>query len=308
MPSVVRVSAELFPEVYEGVLQPLNPDLPVATWRRLFEPRGWSDDEYFGFGMTEGGKFVGLMGALFSDRELEGRKQRFCNLHSWYVQPAFRGPASLLLLRPVLALKETVLTDFSATPEVVEMFNRLGFTSLGNALTLLPPLPFSGGRVEPPLELGGSPGAAETILSPGDLRIFRHHQGIDCRHLVVQDEGGEYCYVVASRPDGGPLAHLHVHFVSRPRLLARHHLAFRTALLEGGARYVAIPTRLLEGVEIPLALRGLGGQTFCRPAVQPSRVDSLYSEMALLKLPVVPQIPGWVRTARRLARRVTGRS
>jgi hypothetical protein len=222
------------------------------------------------------------------------------------VDPAFRGPASLLLLRPVLALKETVLTDFSATPEVVEMFNRLGFTSLGDALTLLTPVPLLGGRGEPPLDLTGVPGAAEGILSPSDLRIFQDHQGIECRHLVVQD-GGEYCYVVASRPDGGPLAHIHVHFVSRPPLLARHHVAFRKALLEGGARYAAIPTRLLDGERIPLALEGRGSRTFCRPAVSPPRVDSLYSEMALLKLPVVPQIPEWVRLGRRVVRRLTGR-
>ena len=307
MPSVVRVSREHFPEIHAELLRPLNPDMPVAAWRRAFEHRGWSSEECTGFALALRGRFIGLLGALFSDREVDGRRQRYCNLHSWYVLPEHRGPSSLVLLRAVLELPDTVLTDFSASAEVAGMLERIGFHCLGTGLTVLPALPFAGVGVAPAIDLESSPDAAARILSPGDLRIFRDHHGIDCRHLVAQEPGGEYCYVVASRPHGGPLAHVHVHYVSRPKLLARRHLAFRKALFADGARYAAIPTRLLRDERLPLSFQARGGRTMCRPAVPPSTIDSLYSEMALLKLPVVPQAPAWLRNGRRVAARLLRR-
>lgn len=301
MPSVVPVTADLFPEVHEGVLRALNPAIPVEVWRRAFEPRGWGDEEHFGFAMSEGGRLVGLMGTLFSRREVEGRSVRFCNLHSWYVQPEFRGPASLLLLRPVLALKETTLTDFSATPDVLALLGRMGFAGLGNAILVLPPLPggVGGPRV---IDLDADPDPAVGRLSTVDREILHDHRGIGCRHLMVEDGDG-YCYVVASVVDGARPPHAHVHYVSDPALLARHHRAFRRALLRGGLRFASIPARLMRGVRLPWAIRARGGETLVRPGgVPPHAVDTLYSEMALLKLPVVPRIPEPILAVRRWLR------
>lgn len=301
------MSRENFPEIHAGLLRALNPDMPEAAWRRVFEPRGWSNEDCVGFALHLRGQFIGVMGALFSDRELHGHRRRFCNLHSWYVLPPHRGPSSLVLLRPVLALQDTVLTDFSANDEVAVMFERLGFTRVGAGITVLPALPLAAAGAEPAVDLEAMPERAARILSPCDLRIFNDHRGIDCSQLVVQEPGGEYCFVVASRAVGGPAAHVHVHYVSRPALLARHHLAFRAALLAGGVRYAAVPTRLLDGARIPFAIAGRGDRTLCKPALPPAAVDSLYSEMPLLKLPVVPEPPAWIRHGKRLLRKVLRR-
>ena len=298
MPSVVRVTAELFEDIYQGALRPLNADLPLSIWRRAFEPRGWSGGDFFGYALMDEGRVVGLMGALFSDRQIDGQRRRFCNLHSWFVQPEYRGARSLLLLRPFLALEKTVLTDFSATPEVVAMFTRVGFEALGSEVVLLLPLPGLGAQ-DSILDLAADPSAARRVLSPADLVIFQDHQGIDCRHLLIQCEG-QYCYLVASRLDGGGWPHVHVHYVSRPALLVRNHLGARRALLRGGARYAVIPRRLLGRERIPMSLSARASSAFCRPGdISPAAIDTLYSEMVLLKLPVVPRIPEPILKLRR---------
>lgn len=307
MPSVVRITNRDFPQIHAQFLQSLNPEMPVSVWRRMFETRGWSSEDCCGFALMLRGQYVGLLGALFSDRDLGGKRQRFCNLHSWYVNPAYRGPSSLVLLRAVLDLPDTVLTDFSASPEVGELLDRLGFVSLGNELTVMPAIPFSRMAAKQVIDIEAVPAVAERLLAPADLRIFRDHLGIECRHLLVEDAGGEYCYVVASGALGGPVAHAHVHFVSQPRIFARHHLSFRHAMMAGGARYAVVPTRLLHGTRVPLSFVGHGDRTLCRPAAPPQSIDSLYSEMALLKLPVVPRVPAWMRWGKRWVQRVLRR-
>jgi len=283
LPSLVKLTPTLFPEVHEHLLRKLDPNMPVTRWQATLDGR-WHQDDCVGYALIEQGRPVGMLGMLFSEREIGGRTARFCNLHSWYVEPEHRA-SSLLLMRPALAAREHTLTDLSPSRRVVEISRRLGFETLEQTITMLPWLPWQGGDAAEVLELAPDDPRAARLLSPADLRVFRDHQGIDCRHWLVLDRG-EYCYLVSSRLRHPRFGYSYLHHVSRPRLLARHHAAVRTRMLQGGLRCVAVCTRLLDGVRVPFSLTTRTNEKLFRPAGVPAaQVDTLYSELVLLKLP-----------------------
>lgn len=294
----------MFPELYDGVLRDLNPDLDPSVWRRGFEPRGWSGESHFGYALVDEGRIVGLMGTLFSERSIDGRQVAICNLHSWFVQPAYRGTASLLLLRPVLALRHHILTDFTSTPDVATMLLRVGFREFSGHTLFLPVVPLRPDWGPAPRNIGLTDAEAIGLMSDADLRILRDHTGFGCTHTILR-VGSTYCYVVSSRIEDGPWPHVHVHYVSAPSVFRQRIAAFRRHLLSDGARYLAVPSRLLrEGCGTPLAIASRTMPVLLRPGsseVDPP-LDTLYSEMALFKWPVAPHIPDWARGMRQRLR------
>jgi hypothetical protein len=287
----------MFPELYTGVLRELNPDLDPSVWRRGFEPRGWSDEDHFGYALVDQGRIVGLMGTLFSERSIEGRQVPICNLHSWFVLPAYRGTTSLLLLRPVLALRHHIITDFTSTPDVAVMLLRVGFQESSGGTLFLPALPLRPTWGAMPRSIALDDEGSLGLMSDADLRILRDHSGIGCTHTILR-VGSSYCYVVSSRIEDGPWPHVHVHYVSAPSVFRRRIAAFRRHLLSDGARYLAVPARLLrEGCGTAIAISARTAPALIRPVSGEGDppLDTLYSEMALFKWPVAPVIPAWAR-------------
>ncbi len=303
-PRVERVTAEMFPELYDGVLRELNPHLDPSLWRRGFEPRGWSDEDHFGYALVDQGRIVGLMGTLFSERRIEGRQVPICNLHSWFVLPEYRGTSSLLLLRPVLALRHHIITDFTSTPDVATMLLRVGFHEVSGGTVFLPAVPLRPDWGPTPRNIALDDDEATGLLSDADLRILRDHTGVGCTHTILR-VGTAYCYVVSSRITDGPWPHVHVHYVSAPTVFRQRIASFRRHLLSDGARYLAVPARLMrEGCGTALAITARTMPALIRPV--PSEgdppLDTLYSEMALFKWPVAPVIPEWARGMRQRLR------
>jgi hypothetical protein len=294
MRTVDKLTAAMFPEVYEQLLRIFSPHMPREAFQRAFVPRGWNDEDHFGYVLRVDGQLAGLLGTLFSTRELAGRTYRFCNLHSWFVLPTHRA-FSLLLMRPVLTLPDCVLTDFSASAEVMAISERLGFRTLDRTIRMMPPLPWRGRGAEV-IDLQADPDLSSRLLSPAQQILFRDHQGIDCEHLLVRDDAGE-CYIVASRVPSRWLPHVHVHYLSDPRTFARLHATIRSYLFARlGGRYVAINTPHLAGEKLPYSLGADANRRLIRgPEIESSLVDSLYSELPLFKLPIYPRPPLAIR-------------
>ncbi|WP_425618697.1 GNAT family N-acetyltransferase [Anatilimnocola sp. NA78] len=300
MRSIEKLTAAMFPDVYSSLLHPFDPQMPEATWQRAFVLNRWHDEDHFGYVLRDEGKFVGMLGALFSRRQVDGREVRFCNLHNWYVRPEFRAQ-SLLLMRPILALKDHVVTDLSASSEVVAISARLGFTKLDRTIRMLPRLPWRSSASDV-LHLDTEAAAAEKLTS-AELQLFRDHQGIDCQHLFVASDEGD-CYIIASRIKSRWLPHVFVHHLNNPQVFARQSLQIRHHLLQSGGRYVAVNVPHLAGQKVPYSLLADANQRLVRGIhCPPSAIDSLYSEMPLFKLPIYPRPPLFVRgTALRMWR------
>src|ERR1035441_2161552 len=85
---------------------------PPETWRRLFEYPRVESQPNLGFVLESGDQLVGFLGAIYSERLVGGRLERFCNLSSWYTIPQFRN-FSLKLLMAVLAQRGYTFTNRS---------------------------------------------------------------------------------------------------------------------------------------------------------------------------------------------------
>lgn len=283
----------MFPEVYERLLRRFSPRVPRELFERAFVPRGWHDDDHYGYVLCSGGQPVGVLGTLFSRRQVDGRELQFCNLHNWYVEPDHRAN-SLLLMRQVLALRDCILTDLSPSGEVVAISTRLGFTRLDRSILLLPPLPWRGGAAAEIIDLQQHPERAAELLTPAEQQIYRDHQAIDCsHHIVLSDEGR--CYLVSSRQASRWLPHALIHHVSQPQIFARHHGAIRARLHAG--YYLAVCRDHLAGATIPYSFRTDSNHRLVRGECPAAAVDTLYSEFALFKLPLHPRGPEWLRRA-----------
>jgi hypothetical protein len=299
MVTLEKITPSMFSDIYRSFLANDDPHSSEEDWRRLFFYPWAEDNDYYGHALVDSGSVVGVLGMVFSRRQWEGQAVRFCNLHTWHVKEEYRG-RSLMLMRPALALKDHILTDFTATERVGEISKRLGFEQLDSTPRLLLPAVFRGRRgnvdaVDDPEELAGR-------LSAADVRIFHDHQEQPCQHLAFVD-GKQTCYVVYSRVERHWLPYCYIHYVSNREMFGRHSLCIRKELMQrAAARYVAIDARQASGMRLPLSLRCpvRSHQLVRGSGWKPSQIDTLYSEVSILNLCTFPSLGHQLR-------RLTGR-
>ncbi len=284
MPAIVKITPALFDDLYRWQLRDWNPRISEARWRRAFQCSQTAAEDYSGYAMTDGEKIVGVLGMMFSERRINGRTARLCNLHSWRVDPEYRAK-SLLMLRPIAALQDHTITDLTSHSDVVAIIKRIGLGTLDQRATILPWLPWKSRAngltiremTEPVSQYDG-------VLSPDDAAIYRDHQDLDCGHLLVQTQQG-YCYIVSSSIKHRWTQHCLVHYISSLRLFAAHHAAIRASLMRASrSRWVVVDTRLLADTQLPYTFQLEATEKLYRSnQLAPHEIDSLYTEQAVLK-------------------------
>ncbi|MBF0381184.1 MAG: hypothetical protein HQL69_09210 [Magnetococcales bacterium] len=95
------ITAEDMDEVGSFLHTHFNPRWNVEEWKKLFLS-GWdSSQSDMGRVARVGEEVVGVIGALYSNRVINGRKESFCNIHSWVTLESHRT-ASLQLLMALI--------------------------------------------------------------------------------------------------------------------------------------------------------------------------------------------------------------
>ena len=288
----------MLPEVYDSLLRPWSPETPQSTWEHVFSPAWDVPDDRIGFAMTDGGRVVGMLGTIFSERSIGGRNEQFCNLHGWIVDPEYRS-RSLTLMRPLLNLKGYTLTDFTSGTGVNAMMKRLGFTSIDTTATVLPTLLTRGRSPRATVDaMAGPPDQFADVLSPSDLRIYADHRELDCGHLLFRVDGS-YCYLVYTRIDRHMMPYCLLHYISDRPLFAKHHATIRSHLMRAaGSRLVVVDTRIVRALNIPFSFRvGATEKLYRSTTVAPEEVDTLYSEMLFFRHTTLPGIRHQLRLA-----------
>ena len=112
----------------------LNSRVPAAAWARATEVPWSVDSPNAGFMLLDGDAVVGVHLAYYSEREIAGRTERFCDLGAFCVLPEHRFHA-LRLLKALLAQDGYHFTDLSPSGNVVGLNTRLGFRFLDNTTT-----------------------------------------------------------------------------------------------------------------------------------------------------------------------------
>ena len=267
------------PRVGEFLNESLNKRLSADHWARAINVPWTVDRPNSGFILLNDDVIVGAHLAFYSERVIEGRRERFCNLGAWCVLPEYRFH-SLRLLKALLAQEGYTFTDLSPTGNVVGVNEKLGFRSLDTSTVCLLNLPWPSvpGRVA----ISSDPAVIEATLRGEELRLYRDHAATGgAKHLVLR-QGDESCYVVFRKERRKKLrlfaSILHVSnpdlFRRMARPLGRHLLA------RHGALATLVEERIVErplglAMRVPLERRRM----FRSPGLEPAQIDYLYSEL-----------------------------
>ena len=259
----------------------LNARVPVDDWVHALDSP-WSDRPNAGVMLLDGEQLVGVHLAFYSERLIDGRLERFCNLGAWCVLPEYRFHA-VKLLKALLAQDGYHFTDLSPSGNVVGINTRLGFRSLDTTISLVPNLPWPSwpGRAV----ISSDRAVIERTLTGRDLALYRDHATArGARHLVLK-RGDEWCYVVfrKDRRKKLPLFASILH-VSNPGLyremarpLGRHLL-----LRHGVAATLAEDRVVKQRPRLSFRLHNPRPKMFLSPDLEPDQVDYFYSELVRL--------------------------
>lgn len=254
----------------------LNRAVPADAWAAAMTLPWKVDAPNHGFLLADGDTVAGVYLAFYSEREIDGRVERFCNLGAWAVLEEQRL-GGVRLLKALLAQDGYTFTDLSPSGSVPAMNTRLGFSFLGTETALVPnvPLPGRGSVSEDPEVL-------EATLTGRDLEIFRDHREAAAAHHVLLRRGREHCYVIfrRDRRKGLPLFASVLH-VSDPELFHRMAGSFaRHLLVKHRLPVTLVETRVAKRQpKRSVLLREPRKKMFRSDRLTAEQIDYLYSEL-----------------------------
>ncbi len=276
----------------------VNRAIPVASWVESARGPWPGDAPNHGYLLRDGDELVGVLTALYSERQIDGKTERFCNVATWCVLPSHRRH-SLRLLMQLLAQPDCHFTDLMPQGEVVRIMRRFGFRELDSRWRLMPnlPTPARGAVVvtDPEEIAAGLEGEA--------LRVYRDHQPLDTlRHLLLR-AGSSSCHVMFHRhrrriagpvrlpllakPIEARIPCATVLHLSAPEVLPGHYGALgRHFLLAERVPLTIFEERRLRGLPpFSVAKQPPSPRLYKSDRLGPEHVDNLYSEAVALAVP-----------------------
>lgn len=283
----------------------LNKRLSASEWRGAMSASWKSDAPNYGFMLRDGQRVVGAYLALYSERTVAGRTERFCNLASWAVHKDFRFH-SVRLLKALLAQEGYHFTDLGPSGNVIALNARMKFRFLDTSAVVIPPPLWP--SLSRQIRISADPEVIESVLAGPELELYRDHaQAAAARHLVLI-QGSESCYMMfrqrwwrrvpffaailhVSNPElfqhaTGPLARY---------LLFRHRAVVTVAELRLIGRKPRFSFRLpqpkaITGKHDPWLIRDysrryygtIPPKMYRSASLEPEQVDELYSELVCI--------------------------
>ena len=256
-----------------------NMNNPRDTWDRACVPPWKVDAPNHGFMLREGRRVVGVLLAFYSERLVNGRAERFCNLGAWNVLPEYRFH-SLRLNLAMFAQEGYTFTAFTPMDRTRAILNKQKFRPLDTSAALIPNLPWPTlpGRTR----ISAKPDVIERTLAGAELELYRDHaQALAARHLVLT-RGRDSCYIVYRLARARGLSYAILLHVSNPDLFHRallpltRHLLLRHRLVAtlGELRIIRRRPRLsVKRTAWPKMYRTAS------PDLDPGQIDNLYSEL-----------------------------
>jgi hypothetical protein len=271
-------------DVAEFLHAHLNERVSGAAWVDAFTPPWTCEQPNHGFMLVDdGGEVVGAYAALYSERSIDRRWERICNLAAWCVRDDHRFH-SLRLVKALLAQDGYTFTDLSPSGNVVPLNLRLGFTELDTTTVLVPTLPWP---ARGDVWVSSDPDAIGNTLSGDQLDLYRAHAGLAAaRHVVVVD-GDRWCWVVfrMDRRKRLPPVFASILHVSDQTLFLRQVRAISGHLLLHHGAVAMLAERRVTG-RLPLrpafTLKSPRRKMFLSSTMSADEVDYFYSELMCL--------------------------
>lgn len=293
-------------ELVYPLLEEFNSSVGKDKWKRLFEKHWEGAGDYCGFIALAEGIVIGYIGVVFSEREINGNKEKFAGLSSWVVKEAYRKEFNpLTLFFKVLSLKEYTLTSFTSIPDAAQILLKLGFKEMDRSIRLI--------RKNKAVDKVGELYFGEDIvnfLNEKDRQIYRDHKKFNVAHVLIRSSE-EYCYLIVKKQKYTanklflPKWVFYLHhltkllgypFLLREKLYGRIYYISNKPMFVHRANNVAglvserlgvegllVNERFLGNAHIPKSLKGSWLPSLYKSkSVAAQDVDMLYSELFLL--------------------------
>ncbi|PYC87706.1 hypothetical protein C7C46_02860 [Streptomyces tateyamensis] len=172
--------------------------IPFESRRRMFQPQWGGNEGYYGYVMEDGSEVVGFLGTLFTERDIDGRRHKFCEIHSWFVKDAYRNESMKLFL-PVMSIRKATLLNYTPTRTVYDISKKFGWADLETKVLQFLPVP-TPRTLSPGYRLETRKHLIIQHLDEADRKIFLDHENLDCRHYLVMRRGStDYLYLVVKK-------------------------------------------------------------------------------------------------------------
>jgi hypothetical protein len=279
---VTGIQAADIEEVGRFLHEHLNGRIPAADWTRSLRHEWSASRPNYGAQIRDDGKLAGVMLALYSEQEIGGRMEAFCNPHSWCVLPEYRNQGIGLVLH-LIKQPGYHFTMLTPNPKVAQIFRGLRFKDLDDGLYLFPNLPSASAPLRG-IRVEAAPERIAAML-PGPLRRdFELHRRIPWLRFLAAGKGDDVCLLVYKTTTVKRLPCARVIHVSDPAAFGRYRAALQNhLLLREGLMLSRVESRFL-GVAPPLTYRSRRTQAklFSSKSIEGSQIRDLYSELVAL--------------------------
>ena len=262
-------------------------------WRPLCTTNWGADNPTRGFVLTDGGRIVGYLGTLYSEREINGKTGIVCNYSSYYVAPAYRGRGLAQTLVAASARDERITyISHTPAPPTRRALESLGFAILDRGVLLLPLGLNAETLWQSRVDIDVNDRTVRASLGQAERRIYDDHASYDCLHMTARDAGGTAYLVVKRRLVKRRVRRLawtakvpfsQIMYCSAPDVLARNLERIKLAIMWQQKTFgIAMNERFLP--KAPRAIRQEAIAQYRSPVFTPNELDLLYSEFVLLDI------------------------
>jgi acetoacetyl-CoA synthetase len=261
--------------------------IAADDWRPLYTNNWLADNPTRGFVLTDGGRIVGHVATIYSQREINGKTGLVCNFSGFYIAPGYRGRGLGTTLIAAAVRDErvsyTTLTPAPVTQRVVEA---LGFAILERNLLLFPAGLNAKTLWHSRVDIDVDARTVRASLGQAERRIYDDHASYDCLHMTARDAGGA-AYLVVKRilrhVKSAPIPLSLILYCSAPEVLARNLERIKLSIMwQQKTVGIAINERLFPNA--PRAIRRENIAQYRSTVFTPNELDLLYSEFVLLDL------------------------
>lgn len=240
-------------------------------------------ENYFGYVAFDQNIAIGFMGLIFSEKLVNGKNEKFCNMTTWYVKNEYRGkgPGRALLIE-VVKLKDYTITDLTPAGKIIPMLKKYGYKMLENHCKIILPIPNLGAILnKPPIEF--NPGIIEQSLDAKNLKIYRDHLKFNCIHFIIK-YGNKSCYIIVKKTKRRNILLAEIHYISDFGIFMKCISKIRFFIcLRVKVFGLLIDERFLRGNKISWSITCGTNKYFLSNLLDKSHItDNLYTELLIL--------------------------
>jgi len=283
-PSIEPIKDEQLLDFCRFLTENLSQERSAEDWAEAFRQEWGVEKPNNGFMIRVDGHIVGGIGAIYAQRLIHGKPEKFCNITSWCVLDRYRSQS----MRLAIALTSQPgfhFTDLTPTEVVSKTLQFLKFKPMNERQAVFPNLlwPFgllAGVRVVSDADRIGQ------VLSPEDRKAYMDHRHLPWLSHLAVGRPGAYCHVVYKRTRLKGVPGASVLAASNPLHFLRHRFTLGSYLLfKDGLFFTQIESRLLPKVSTPvIELSGFRNKVFRSDSLSEADISNLYTEIVALDL------------------------